>query len=194
MDERAAWDRWHLNHEVESTSPEGLLELHRVSIPRGSRFLDIGVGVGWMALAAVQWGAIVDALDVSPVAGEQVRAIVRRFYLESELAALPTGEYDLALSHLVAQHMTDDQLRRQAAEVYRALRPGGIFSIQFAAAARGAADRILPNADHVGHMVRTPEEALACLTYRPGEATVVREEPPAETSYYYIHVQKGKVG
>lgn len=196
---RAAWDGWHSRGEVESTSPEALLHLHEVVISPGMVFLDVGVGVGAMAKAAVEWGAVVDALDVSEVAGQQLSGVVRRFYLAAEIEELPTEEYDLALSHLVAQHMLDQELRQQSEHIYRALRPGGVFTIQFAGSDQGAADRLLPSTDCVGHMVRSPDEAFQCLHHRPGEARLIRDpERWADTNtgiatyYYYIHVTKGQ--
>lgn len=196
---RAAWDGWHSRGEVESTSPAGLLELHEVEITPGMVFLDVGVGVGAMTRAAIEWGAIVDALDVSEVAGQQVSGIVRRFYLADQLEELPTEEYDVALSHLVAQHMLDDELREQSEQIYRALRTGGVFTIQFAGSDLGGVDRLLPSMTCVGHMVRSPEEALRCLYYRPGEARLIREperwsdtNTGMATYYYYIHVTKGQ--
>lgn len=199
MSQREAWDRWHTRGEVESTSPEGLFALHRVRPRKGSNFLDVGVGVGDMARAALGLGAIVDAVDISPVAGEQVKGIVRRFYLADDIADLPSNEYRLALSHLVAQHTEDADFAFQTGQIYRALRAGGVYSIQFAGSDKGLASRVTPSMAEVGHVVRAPGEAISlCEAVCPGAEVGLVSEPerwPAPkdgTYYYYIHVKKPK--
>ena len=68
-------------------------------------------------------------MDISTVALARVGDIAR-IYRPGE----PLPAVDLALSHLVAQHMTDDELRTQIAQVVAALKPGGVFAMQFAVA------------------------------------------------------------
>lgn len=40
---------------------------------------------------------------------------------------LPQGEYDVAFSHMVFEHLDDEGLARACAIAYRALKPGGVF-------------------------------------------------------------------
>jgi SAM-dependent methyltransferase len=201
VNQRAAWNAWHEKGDVESTDPQAVMNIHAVNLSADSVFLDVGVGVGMMARYAVGRGAVVDALDIADAARAHVDGIVRRFYLASEIDGLPTTEYSLALAHLVAQHMMDDDLTRQIDQVYRSLRFGGVYSIQFAGSDRGEEVRIIPSKSCVGHMVRTPEEAMAlCLASAMGSLVHLVRPPERwphtntghQTYYYYIHIRKPK--
>ena len=197
---RESWNRWHQTGQVESTSPEGLSNLHDVAalfIP-GATFLDVGVGVGGMAKWAVAKGLIVDCVDVADYAKGHVEGVCRRFYLPPDLGFMPDGEYDFALSHLVAQHMTDSELCHQVAQVVRALKPTGVFSIQFAGSDLGIQAREEPSVICVGHMVRSPDEAISLCASVGASATLIRDperwastNTGHQTYYYYLHVRKG---
>lgn len=196
---RDSWNRWHQAGQVESTSPEGLSNLHEVAhlfIP-GAKFLDVGVGAGAMAKWAVSKGLIVDCVDVADRAYGHVKGVCRDFYLASILDLMPAGEYDFALSHLVAQHMTDAELCDQIREVLRALKQGGIFSIQFAGSDLPGEIQQQPSDICVGHMIRSPEEADALCRLSGGTPSLIRDterwdhsNTGPQTYYYYLHVRR----
>jgi SAM-dependent methyltransferase len=201
VSQREAWDRWHATHQVESTSPTALMGLHGIvhRLHGNTVFLDVGVGVGEMARFLSGLGVTVDCVDISPVAGEQVARVARRFYLADEIEEIGTETYDLALSHLVAQHTEDPDFIRQTKHVYRALARGGTYSIQFAGSDLGEASRVAPSATEVGHVVRTPVEAVAlCGKACPGAEVGLLRAPERwastntgdHTYYFYIHVTK----
>lgn len=194
MSQRAAWNRFYERQEVESTSPAALLELHGVKRHLSTRahFLDVGVGVGDMARYVSAYGATVDCLDVADRALEHVNGFIRAFYLDSEIEKLPRADYDLALAHLVAQHMTDEMLERNLRHVYRALKPSGVYSLQFAGDSEPS---IPPSPEATGHVTRTVAEATAlCERSCTGaEVRLLREPehwPNVTTWYFYLHVVK----
>jgi SAM-dependent methyltransferase len=133
----AEW--WEMQHErrdpgwLSSTDPTqvwsrlGVLD----KLKAGSVVLNIGVGVGAEARDLDARGCQVHCLDISQRALEGVRNIAT-IWRTDELNALPADTFDLACSHLVVQHMTDDDLAAQMQSVIRALKPDGIFALQFA--------------------------------------------------------------
>jgi SAM-dependent methyltransferase len=94
--------------------------------------LNIGVGMGVCTKELVDFGCVVDVLDISDKAIEKVKDITNKQYLASFEHALPRNRYDLVISYLVAQHMNDVNLNRQMKYVIRSLKPSGVFALQFA--------------------------------------------------------------
>jgi len=109
----------------------GALNILNRLIP-GITILNIGVGLGDETISLSQKNVIVDVLDISQVALERVKDKTRHQYLSSNIYQLPINEYDIAVSHLVTQHMNDEDLNEQVKFVLRSLKPNGIFAMQFA--------------------------------------------------------------
>jgi len=96
----------------------------------GTKVLNIGVGLGHCTRELAKRGCQVDALDISPTALERVAKVTNRGWTPAELSELPSDAYDLAISFLVAQHMSNAGLQEQLFHVVRSLLPGGVFAIQ----------------------------------------------------------------
>jgi SAM-dependent methyltransferase len=92
--------------------------------------LEIGVGLGRCTQDTFETGVRLSALDISEVGLQRVEPWTVAQYTTSE--SLPDDMFDLAFSHLVAQHMSDVDLVAQMREVLRALKPDGILAMQFA--------------------------------------------------------------
>ncbi len=203
-DNRIKWDAAHEAHHhgaLSGSDPQDVFRNHRIvdCIRPGLVVLDIGVGLGGMSKHLHSVGCTVDALDVSEVAESAVRPYVRRFYLARNIECLPSGEYDLAISQLVAQHMCERNLRIQIREVFRSLKPGGLFSLHLAGATEGPlnnlADEIPAGMD--GAMCRTEEYALAMISdVLVGQGYVAAlvdhrmDWPQFKSYWYFIHVTK----
>ena len=95
------------------------------------RVLNIGVGMGYCTRELAALGTQTHAVDIAPSALARV-VDVATTWNAANLNWLPESYFDVALSHLVAQHMNDDALVGQIREVSRALRPEGVFAMQFA--------------------------------------------------------------
>lgn len=188
------------------------LAQHSVNPRAETRVLDIGVGMGQMVRHLASLGCVVDCLDVADAGTKTVTPWARRFYAVKDIHMLPSREYDLALSHLTAQHMADPDLREQISEVGRALKPGGLFSLQLEGGYvpemenyRG--DDIPQGFD--GAMCRTPEYALsmiaevlgpgytASLTANrlnfpamPPESDEYRHGRQYDCYWYFIHIRR----
>ncbi len=110
----------------------------------GALVLNIGVGLGYCTEELVKKGCVVHALDISEVALDRVRDIVVETWLPNQLAELPADTFDLVISHLVTQHMNDEDLLEQLGAVVRSLKPEGIFAMQFAYSLNGKYDLFKP--------------------------------------------------
>ncbi len=94
----------------------------------GKSILCIGVGLGGWVWELAQFGARVSVLDVAPAAIGKVAGFAKGYLPEDPM---PPGVFDLALSHWVTPHMTEDALAAQFKQVVPALMPGGIFALQY---------------------------------------------------------------
>ena len=200
---RERWNAAHAAHSLGALSgsiPEEVLSHHGMTqfIRRGLIVLDIGVGLGNMAKYLRSRGCIVDALDVADKAEAAVKEHIRRFYLADSINQLPSRQYDLAISQIVAQHQAEDSLREQIKYVVRALKPGGVFSLHMAGASEGGFANDLTGPIPVGMdgaMCRTPEYAIK-LARSAAEGCQVVEVgkrmmwPQFKSYWYFLHIIK----
>lgn len=134
---------WELNHQgvndrflfwlTGSAGPE-VWEYLEVAdrIIAGTVVLNIGVGLGFCTRELARRKCIVHALDISESALQKVKDVAAEVWLPSSLSLLPADTFDLAISNLVAQHMSDCDLEDQIKRIVPALKQKGIFALQFA--------------------------------------------------------------
>jgi SAM-dependent methyltransferase len=94
--------------------------------------LEIGVGGGNDIRELHARGVRVHALDITPAALDKVQAFTEGRWLESDIQLLSERFFDIAISHLVTQHISNETLSRQIRHVLRALKANGVFAMQFA--------------------------------------------------------------
>ena len=101
---------------------------------RGRRVLEIGCGLGTMAMNWARHGASVTAVDLNPVAVTQTAARFRLLGMSGRMAqtdgnalALRDAAFDYVYSWGVLHHSPD--LPRSIAELLRVLRPGGDYGV-----------------------------------------------------------------
>ncbi len=92
--------------------------------------LEVGVGLGYCTKTTAEQGVRLSALDISKIGLKRVEEWVVACYQQPD--SLPNNTFDLVFSHLVSQHMSDEALIAQLREVLRALKPSGVFAMQFA--------------------------------------------------------------
>lgn len=100
----------------------------------GHSVLEIGCGMGYMAMLWVGNGARVTAVDLNPVSITQTRKRFKLFGLEGRIQqedanslSFPDGSFDYVYSWGVLHHSPD--LERSVSEFFRVLKPGGKFGI-----------------------------------------------------------------
>jgi SAM-dependent methyltransferase len=170
------WNRAHRIDDPMWLSGTDATEIwERLGVPkllrRGTRVLNIGVGMGYCTRALHARGCRVSAVDISEVALKRVEDVIVG-YLADNLCSLPDRWFDVALSHLVAQHMYDDDLEAQMSAVMRALKPDGIFALHYAEPADGTLPNVnTPEAARGGGVLRQPE-FIAAMADRTGGVIV----------------------
>jgi len=107
------------------------LEITDRLIP-GINVLNIGVGKGYCTQNLAALGCKVSVLDISSAALKKVKNIATRTYLANALHQIPENGFDIAISFLVVQHMSNTAFSEQLSAVYKALKPGGLFAFQYA--------------------------------------------------------------
>jgi len=160
--------------------------------------LNIGVGLGVETTELTKKGVIIDVLDISEAAINRVKNITRKGYLASSIEELPINEYDIAVSHLVTQHINDATLADQIKYVVRSLKPDGIFAMQFAFLQdfdyEGKYDQIQnEDSQRGGGVVRSLDNIKKIVTSNGGQITWVseiRNYDHTPTKWMYVHIKK----
>jgi MPBQ/MSBQ methyltransferase len=159
----AAYDRWtqdqllerlwgdhiHLGHYGEPPARLGAVDFRQAKehfvhqlvrwggldqLPRGSRVLDVGCGIGGSArILARDYGLEVLGISISPIQIERARSLTPpglscRFAVMDALALeLPDQSFEAVWSVEASPHMPDKQ--RYADELLRVLKPGGRLAV-----------------------------------------------------------------
>jgi SAM-dependent methyltransferase len=127
----ATFYRWNEMHH----GPEGKFSrLFDYPAGRGRRVLEVGCGMGCMAMNWALQGAQVTAVDLNPVSVAQTRRRFELFELagdirEADAERLPfdDGTFDFAYSWGVLHHTPD--IEQGLAEIHRVLKPGGRIGV-----------------------------------------------------------------
>lgn len=144
---------WDLAHKsgahlwISGTPPKEIYE--RLNIENllsvgGLSILNVGVGEGYCEMDLVERGHLLDALDICDSAISKVDSYIRHGYLAAQ--NLPSQSYDLILHHLVAQHMSHEDLREQLRHLLRSLKRDGLLAMQFASS-QSKSDLVVSDGD-----------------------------------------------
>jgi SAM-dependent methyltransferase len=97
-----------------------------------TRIFEVGVGTGWFLIACAERGLQCSGLELNPIYIEHARALGRSRGLELDIAQgdvqhadIGDGAHDIVFATSVFEHVPDPA--RGLANVYRALRPGGLL-------------------------------------------------------------------
>jgi hypothetical protein len=139
-------------------------------------------------------GCKVHALDISPLALKRVEDVATA-WAASELDKLPSDTFDVAISHLVAQHMLDSDLSAQLVAVIRSLKQDGVFAMQFmkpAQEVQGKTPQTRGSAKG-GGVFRTPEMIERMV--RAAGGRVVRSVPKEQSqenrwAWQVVHIKR----
>jgi SAM-dependent methyltransferase len=208
------WQRWH-NEQKETALTGSTLDsychrlgLNRADFNRHRLILEIGVGRGHATREMVKLGNTVMAMDICPRALETAhKAGAYQVWLHENAAWLPSNMFDLAISHVVTQHMSEADILWQFPHVFRSLvsageRPPGIFVVQWAGSHVPGENNLTetivgeegqPTVQNTpsmlgGRMVRDPEYATKLVERCGGEVLNIRcrAEFPEFSSYWFV--------
>jgi len=99
-----------------------------------TNILEIGVGLGKDIKELNKLGINVYALDICEEAMKVIQNVIKGYWLHSTLDDLPSNFFDVCISHLVSQHMNNDDFKDQLKNVIRSLKSTGRLAIQYAQA------------------------------------------------------------
>lgn len=170
---------------------------------KGMNVLEIGVGLGLCVQGFHSRGCNVFALDICEEAFHKIKNYIVDSYLHKNVEQLPEDFVDLAVSHLVSQHMSESDILKQFPAVIRSLRPSGTFRVQFAGSTIQEENNIketivgLPADNKVsmlgGRMVRTSEYAIELVNKCGGTVTrtsSLKHFPKYQSYWYWLEVIK----
>ncbi|MEB3225402.1 MAG: methyltransferase domain-containing protein [Synechococcus sp.] len=107
------------------------LALQGLTANKQAKVLDLCCGAGQTTQFLTQYSNDVTGLDISPLAIERARKNVpQASYVvgPAEKMPLPDQHFDLVHTSAALHEMTPDQLTQIFQEVYRVLKPGGVFT------------------------------------------------------------------
>lgn len=192
-------------HYLSGSNPKGVWERLNINdtITKGGCALVVGIGLGLEVKDLCTRGLDVHVLDICPEAFEVVKEYASGFYLADDLSKIPRDTFDFAVSHLVAQHMTDYDLQWQIAAVLRGLKPDRLFAMQFANNTSREPDSILNcdrgvffhvNSQMKGGVVRSCREMSYIVNRAGGEIVWYSKPWPCGTSntatWYCVHIRE----
>jgi demethylmenaquinone methyltransferase/2-methoxy-6-polyprenyl-1,4-benzoquinol methylase/phosphoethanolamine N-methyltransferase len=111
--------------------------IEMAKIKPGDKVLDVGCGTGSLTLTAKNYvgpPGSAYGIDASPEMIDVARKKAKRSGSETvfevgliEKIAYSDATFDVVISRLVIHHLPDDLKRRGIAEIFRVLKPGGLF-------------------------------------------------------------------
>ena len=117
--------------------PNSRMIIEMAKVKPGDKVLDVGCGTGNLILTAKSYVGTSGSLygiDASPEMIELARKKAKRSGSEAvfdvgliEKIAYPDANFDVVISRLVIHHLPDDLKRQGFAEIFRVLKPGGLF-------------------------------------------------------------------
>jgi SAM-dependent methyltransferase len=118
------------HRDDEAASREAAFAAEALNLPEGARVLDVGCGGGRHARALTEAGFEVVGIDLSPDLLTEAEGVIR---LRADMRALPFhGSFDAATSFFTSFGYFDDSGNRATlASISAAIRPGGVFLIDY---------------------------------------------------------------
>ncbi|OUL35640.1 SAM-dependent methyltransferase [Nostoc sp. T09] len=108
------------------------LALHGLTINSETKILDLCCGSGQSTQFLVKYSQNVTGLDASPLSLKRAKQNVpSASYVEAFAENMPfvDGEFDVVHTSVALHEMETEQLHKIITEVYRVLKPGGVFTL-----------------------------------------------------------------
>ena len=166
-------DFWSISHKnqakrwITGSSPQdelGYLDVSMTNLEQ-MKILVVGVGTGETSNYLASLGCDVDVLDITDNAFNCLSSDISEKFLVSHYSRIPNENYDLILHHLVAQHMSDENLIFQLNIIINSLKKNGELHMQFASSKNQKLNDGQQSAlqQKKGHVLRSEERIKSML-------------------------------
>lgn len=117
------------NPDIERRRVRGQVRFLEPLLRHGGVYLELGAGVGTLAREIAAMADRVYALDVSPTISDGGALPRNMSFVLSDGTSVPVprGSVDVAFSNQLMEHLHPDDALEQLANVYAAIRPGGVY-------------------------------------------------------------------
>jgi ubiquinone/menaquinone biosynthesis C-methylase UbiE len=193
-------DFWEEKHKQEDiiylSGVRGPMTLERLHVPnnlKGLKVLEVGVGLGHCTKYLHEHAGDLNCLDISEVALDRVKSFCTMKFLSTQLDQLPDNCYDIAISHLVAQHMNDVDLQEQLLHVIRSLNNKGTFAMQYCFPIDGGVPMESEPAEKSGTVYRPVERMYRIIEKANGTIAagfINNLFPRYKMGHAVVHIQK----
>ena len=166
-------DFWKLAHAksnirwLTGSSPTNELGFLQFQIENnfGKKVLVVGVGTCVTANYLVENGLDIEVLDITNLSFSNLNSKIRNRHLTKDYSTLGENKYDFILHHLVAQHMSNDDIKNQIWKLIKSLKVGGEIRMQIASAIDSTYKNFSNSLEDqkIGKILRDPEEFIGYL-------------------------------
>lgn len=193
------WEAMHLtNNLYELTGSQlntvaNFLRIQTRLQQKACHILVIGVGFGYEISQLVALGHTVSALDIAPAALKRVAPLIKVGYLANQIQTLPSNQFDLIISFLVTQHLSDADFSAQLHNCLRALTNNGIFALQYAQVVNQRKYFSLSDQIRHGQVSRSPKKFKQMVDNQGGYIvwhSVPYLIPHVMINWYAVHLTK----
>lgn len=194
-------DWWELQHSKKNIklltgmNPLEVWDSFNISrlISTDKHIINIGLGLGYETKEMFKRGIEVYGMDISKKSLENFREYLKEGYLFPEdLNKLPKNFFDLAISHLVTQHMSENDLIKQMKSVIKSLKQEGIFAMQFANSPDKKIERWSLDDQQFGGCIRSLDEMRKTVSKCGGKIIWVKKKEfgKLRSWWYLIHIKR----
>jgi len=195
MNEITDW--WDKNHKENNNlwlsgySGEDIWKFLKIEnrIIRNNKVLNIGVGTGKCTKDLFDKGMKVYALDISEFALDKVKDYTIKSWDVKDIWSIPPNFFDLVISHLVTQHMSDEDLKKQIKIVLEILNDEGIFAMQFASNKDNLFNEDIKS-QKVGGVCRTLDHIKEIVNDLGGKLELININTFGDIIWNSIHIKK----
>jgi SAM-dependent methyltransferase len=176
--DKSFWETKHNSNEIWWISGTGfntMMTQHKLAHDdfKNKKILEIGVGTGSMSAVLPKYSSEIYCCDISQSALDNVKQYATQVFLTENLKEIPP--VDLAFSHLVFQHCTDEEILRIINSVN--LTQDGMFSFEFISLVDNVIiDKVQTFIDNKTHFFRSLQE-LTLLLENSNKKIVKIDEP-----------------
>jgi SAM-dependent methyltransferase len=176
--DKSFWETKHGANDIwwiSGTKFNVMLKQHNLTVDdfKNKKILEIGVGTGSMSAELPKYSSEIYCCDISQSALDNVKQHATQTFSTENLKDIPP--VDIAFSHLVFQHCTNEEILRIINDVN--LTKDGIFSFEFVSLVNNIIiDKVQNFIDNKTHFFRSLQELTSLL--EDSNKEIVKVEPP----------------